>query len=249
MRQVYLVPLALAVLCYARSLPALADDAASPRPYKPVTITLPSWETDPSLGTLRKELAEIAQRKDRAALAGRVVSKGFFWQRDDSDAADARKSSIDNLAAALGLDAVDDSGWQVLAGYVSYSSAPALPEMKGVICSPAMPSFDETEMEKLAQTTHTDAADWAYPTADGTEVRAKPEASAPLVEKLALVMIRIMPDENASGGWVKVITPSGKAGYVGASALAPAASDQLCYQKEAGAWKIAGYIGFGAGQE
>ena len=54
----------------------------------------------------------------------------------------------------------------MLAGYVSYSSAPALPEMQGVVCSPAMPSFDETEMEKLAQTTHTDAADWAYPTAD-----------------------------------------------------------------------------------
>ena len=69
------------------------------------------------------------------------------------------------------------------------------------------------------------------------------------MEKLALVMIRIMPDENVAGGWVKVATPSGKVGYVGASALAPAGSDQLCYQKEAGAWKIAGYIGFGAGQE
>jgi len=248
-RQVYLVPLVLAVLYCAGSFPALADDAAPPRPYKPITITLPPREADPSLDGFRKELAEIAQKKDRAALAGKVVSKGFFWQREDSDGAQTNKSGIDNLAAALGLDAADDSGWQVLAGYVSYSSAPALPEMKGVICSPAMPSFDETEMEKLAQTTHTDAADWAYPTADGTEVRAKPEASAPLVEKLALVMIRIMPDENASGGWVKVITPSGKAGYVGASALAPAASDQLCYQKEAGAWKIAGYIGFGAGQE
>src|SRR5204863_5182939 len=143
-------------------------------------------------------------------LAGKVVSKGFFWQRDDSDAADAKKSGIDNLAAALGLDAVDDSGWQVLAGYASYNSAPALPGMKGVVCSPTMPSFDEAEMEQLAQTTHTDAADWAYPTGDGIEVRAKPESSTPIVERLALVMIRIMPDENAAGGWVKVVTPSGK---------------------------------------
>ena len=246
MRRVCLGSFVLAVLCCAGSLVALAED---PRAYKGVTITLPPREADPSLEVFRKELAEIAQKKDRAALAGKVVGKGFFWQREDTDGADANKSGIDNLAAALGLDAADDSGWQVLAGYASYNSAPAVPEIKGVVCSPAMPSFDETEMEKLAQTTHTDAADWAYPTADGPEVRAKPEASAPVVEKLALVMIRIMPDENVAGGWVKVATPSGKLGYVGASALAPAGSDQLCFHKEAGSWKIAGYIGFGAGQE
>jgi len=31
--------------------------------------------------------------------------------------------------------------------------------------------------------------------------------------------------------------------------LAPFGSDQLCYQKDGGGWKIAGYIGAGTGQE
>src|SRR5581483_6729654 len=130
-RQVRLAPLAFAVLFAAGCLPALAEDAAPPGPYKSVTITLPPRESDPSLDAFRKELSDIAQKKDRAALAGKVVSKGFFWQREDSNDADAKKPGIDNLAAALGLDAADDSGWQALASYAGDTSATAMPEMKG----------------------------------------------------------------------------------------------------------------------
>ena len=172
------------------------------------------------------------------------MTKGFFWQREDSNDADPKKSGIDNLAAAVGLDAPDGSGWQALANYAADASVTPLPEMKGVICSPAMPSFNEAEMEKLAQSTRTDPADWAYPTANGVEIRAKPEAGAAVVEKLGMVMVRILPEENQTNGdWLKLVTPSGKIGYVAGNALAPFGSDQLCYQKEAGGWKIAGYVG------
>ncbi len=97
--------------------------------------------------------------------------------------------------------------------------------------------------------TRTNAADWAYPTTDGVEIRAKPEAGAAVVEKLGMVMVRILPDENPSGDWLKLVAPSGKAGYAAADLLAPVGSDQLCYQKDGGGWKIAGYIGAGTGQD
>jgi hypothetical protein len=67
--------------------------------------------------------------------------------------------------------------------------ATPLPEMKGVVCSPAMPSFNKAEMEKVAESTRTDAADWAYPTTNGVEIRAKSEAGAAVVEKLGMVMV------------------------------------------------------------
>jgi hypothetical protein len=40
-----------------------------------------------------------------------------------------------------------------------------------------------------------------------------------------------------------VATPSGKSGYVDAQQLSPLGSDEMCYTKDAGGWKIAGYIG------
>src|ERR1700694_4579342 len=85
--------------------------ASPPGPYKQVVVALPKPYGDPSLDAFRKEIGDIAKRKDRTALAGKVVAKGFFWQREDSNDADAKKPGIDNLAAAIGLDAPDDSGW------------------------------------------------------------------------------------------------------------------------------------------
>ena len=40
-----------------------------------------------------------------------------------------------------------------------------------------------------------------------------------------------------------------KVGYAAANSFAPIGSDQLCYQKDGGGWKIAGYIGVGTAQD
>jgi hypothetical protein len=43
---------------------------------------------------------------------------------------------------------------------------------------------------------------------------------------------------------MRIVTPSGKVGFVAAEAVSPLGSDQLCYGKDAsGAWKIVGMIG------
>jgi hypothetical protein len=249
MHYVCRAPIAFALLIAAGTASAPAQQPAPPGPYKAITVTLPPRQGDASLDAFRKEVGEIAKKKDRAALAAKVVTKGFFWQHEDSDDADPKKSGVDNLAAALGLDAPDGSGWQALANYAADATAEPLPEMKGVVCSPAMPGFNEAEMEKVAQSTRTDPGEWAYPTSNGVEVRAKAEAGAAVVEKLGMVMVRILPEEESAGDWLKVVAPSGKVGYAAANALAPLGFDQLCYQKEGGAWKIGGYVGAGAGQE
>jgi hypothetical protein len=56
----------------------------------------------------------------------------------------------------------------------------------------------------------------------------------------------VSPDNKPTpASYLRVITPSGKAGYVLADAIAPASNDQLCYVKDGGAWKIGGYVGGG----
>ncbi|HLN09359.1 MAG TPA: hypothetical protein VK281_10435 [Xanthobacteraceae bacterium] len=228
------------------------QQAAPPAPYKVMPVTLAKAIAEPSLEAFRKELADIAKKKDRAALAARVVAKGFFWQREDSNVADGKKTGIDNLAAAIGLDAKDGSGWEALGAYVADPTGEQNPEMNGVICTPATPVFNEKDLEQVAETTKTDATEWAYPPAPGLEVHAKPAATAPIVERLGINLLRLYADEKqseASVDWIRVVTPSGKVGYVLISGIMPLVSDQLCYIKEAGGWRITGYAGGGGGGE
>src|SRR5439155_14290414 len=90
MRQARLVSIAFALLVAAGSVSAPAQQQvplpmqpAPPGPYKSIAVTLPPRQSDASLDAVRKELGDIAKKKDSAALAAKVVTKGFFWQRED----------------------------------------------------------------------------------------------------------------------------------------------------------------------
>src|SRR5262249_53059873 len=114
--------------------------AAKPKPYKPLPVTLPAPVNDPSFDAFRKDVATVAQKKDRAALAKMVVAKGFFWEREDGKPL-PKKSGTDILAQALNLGAKDGSGWDALAGFAAEPTAAPLPERKEVLCAPATPTF------------------------------------------------------------------------------------------------------------
>ncbi len=220
--------------------------ALAPGPYKPVAITLPAALNDPSFDALRKQLAEIAKKKDRAALA-RLVAANFFWVPEDADLADKKKSAIDNLAKALNLDGTDAPGWEALAAYAIEASTMADPQRNGVFCAPAEPGFDDKSADELANATQTDASDWAFPIRDGIEVRAAAKQDALVVDKLGLYLVRILPDDSPANAvlatFTKVMMPSGKVGYVPIDAILPIGGEQLCYIKDAGGWKIAGFLG------
>jgi hypothetical protein len=95
-----------------------------------------------------------------------------------------------------------------------------------------------------ARTVGTDADEWGYPSNEKLEVRATAQASAPVVETLGMNLVRVYPDESAaSQDMLRIALPSGKLGYVAAMSVLPIVTDQLCYIKEAGGWKIAGYAG------
>jgi hypothetical protein len=229
--------------------PQQTPQGAPPRPYKPLAVTLPVAISDSSFDAFRKDVANIARAKDRAALARIVVTKGFFWERDDGKPA-PKKSGADILAQALNLAAKDGSGWEALAGFAGEATASPLPERKEVLCAPASPTFDERGLEELAETTQTDPDEWGYPLRDGVEARETPNATAPVIEKLGMHFVRVLQDDsqstaNTSGEWLRIVAPSGNVGFVPADALTSPASNQLCYTKEGNAWKIAGLVGGG----
>ena len=229
-----------------------APTPSPPQPYKPVALTLPKPVDDPSFEAFRRQLAGIVQRKDRAALARLVVAQGFFWEKENGDAADKRKSGIDNLAAAIGLNP-RGPGWEMLAGIATVPTAESLSERTGVVCAPADPTYDETAFDELVSATRTEAFEWAYPLAAGLEVRAAARRDAQVLERLDLHFVRVLPENPPAGQnqpppFLRVVTPSGRTGYVAIDAIAPLADEQLCYLKDATGWKIAGYIGEGPEQ-
>ena len=120
-----------------------------------------------SFDAFRQQLAEITQKKDRAALT-RMVASSFFWVPDDADIADKNLTPIDNLTKALGLD--DAIGWELLAAYAGEPTAGADPQRRGIFCAPAEPTYDEKAADELADETQTDASDWGYPVRDGIEL-------------------------------------------------------------------------------
>ncbi len=228
---------------------AATAQPAPPKPYKPVVITVPVPVADPAFEALRKQVGEIAQKKDRAALARLVVAQGFFWQRDNRDRADKRKSGIDNLANALSLHGKDGAGWDILFSYTDDPTASPSPVTKGAICTPAEPAYDAKAFAELIKTTQSDASEWGYTMSAATEVHDKPQANAPVIDKIGPIFVRVAPENTrGSAAYQRIITPSGKAGFVSIDAVAPIGNDQLCYVKDGGAWKIGGYIGGGESQ-
>jgi hypothetical protein len=217
------------------------------KPYVQVPITLPQAFNDPSFIAFRKDLGDAAQRRDRAALAKLAVTTGFFWLQD-KDLADPSKSGIDNLAAALDLDSKNENGWETLALAAELPTAAELPQHKGVFCAPGPPGFDPQAFVNLLRATETDGAEWIFPVDNGVEVRAAGKPDAQVIDKLGLYFVRALPDSTppdnpGAPAFFHVALPKGKTGYVAVAAVAPLATDQICYTKEAGGWKIAGFVG------
>jgi hypothetical protein len=221
---------------------------APPKPYKAIPVTPAQPYNDPSFVAFRKQLGDIAGRKDRAALA-RLVVRNFFWASERGDKADKKKSGIDNLAAAIELDNTDGSGWQGLAEAANEDTLEPMPQRKGIMCAPAIPNFDETAAAQVAKDTGTYPGEWGYPSKPDVEVRAAAKADAPVIDKLGVHLVRVMleqPDAGApESGFLRVVTPSGKVGYVLEELISSLQTDQLCYVKDATGWKIAGFAGEG----
>ena len=229
---------------HAQQQPAVAP----PKPYKPVIISPPADMKDADLEALRDKIGEAVKARDRAALAPLTVAQGFFWDRESGDAGKG-KAGVDALAAALGLTSKDAVGWDILGAFADDSSAAPSQTRKNAVCAPADPRFDTKAFDTLLKDTQTDVTEWGYPLSLGIEVHAAPQASAPVIGKLGLTFVRVMPEERATNpAYLRVLMPNGKPGYITIDSLAPFGNDQLCYVKQGGAWKIGGYIGTGEPQ-
>jgi hypothetical protein len=226
--------------------PVPAPAVAPAKPYKAIAVTAPAAVKDPGLDALRKQMADVAKSKDKAALGRLIVAKDFFWETEKGDTADKKKSGIDNLSKAIGLDGKDANGWEAISAYAAEPNVAAMQGRPNVACAPAEPTFNDQALEEAVKATGTDPGDWGYTVVPNVEVRAAAKKDAPVTEKLSQQLIRVMMDPNAADqSFLRIVPPSGKVGFISADALAPLGSDQLCFVKEGAAWKISGFVGAG----
>ncbi|MDE1974007.1 MAG: hypothetical protein KGI48_12555, partial [Hyphomicrobiales bacterium] len=127
-----------------------------------------------------------------------------------------------------------------------------LPDHPDIVCAPAEPTIDSKAFEALIKATRSEPPEWGYPAKSGIDVRDPAKPDAPVVDKLGLTLVRVLPDNEPPDdpkqpAYLHIATPSGKAGYVPLEAISSLAGDQMCYTKDASGWKIAGYFG-GASQ-
>jgi hypothetical protein len=135
-----------------------------------------------------------------------------------------------------------------LAEFATEPSAAESPQQQGVFCAPADPNLDTNALEALAKATQTDPGEWDYPNKNGVQVHAAAQPSSSVIEKLGMILVRVLPDTSPPANpnepfFLHIATPSGKAGFVDAQAVSPLGGDQICYTKQGGVWKIAGYLG------
>jgi hypothetical protein len=223
------------------------------QPYDPVAVAIPPPLDEPGFIAFRKQLADIARRRVYADLAAVVVARGFFWDRDFGSSFDPSKTGVENLATAIGLEAGDGAGWGRLAGFAAEPSASSIALRASVVCGPPNPSYDESALDRLMETTKTDSHAWTYPRNADMTVRAAPRANGAIVETLGLNFVHVLGYEAGEGdsereraAWARVATPSGKAGFIAPGTLRPLSAERLCYEKDiTGRWRVAGYIGRG----
>lgn len=225
--------------------PQQAQPQVTPKPYQPVAISAPEPIKDPSFEAFRKQVGAVAEKKDRRALAA-LIAPNFFWMGENGDKADKKKPGIDNLAKAMGLDGKDTGGWEMLGAAAGDPTGTPFPGRKDTFCAPADPVFKPEALEALAKATNTNEGDWGFPTQPGLEVHSGAQPNSPVIEKLGMHFVLVLPEDtpgNQQSPMLRVVTPSGKTGYVPIEAINPLGSDQLCYSKEAAGWKISGFIG------
>jgi hypothetical protein len=233
---------------------ASLSQQAEMQPYTPVRITITDLGVrDPSFVAFRDRMREIIRARDRAVWR-RYISPQLRFARDFGGIYDKRKTAVQNLERALHFDVVDEngkidrsSGWKTLEELFSKPFGHSEAAQRS-LCAPARPRYDEKAFEQLLQATRTDAlGDWDAIGPD-VNVHVEPRHTSPVIERTGLIFIRTIFRE-ADGRlehWRRVVTPSGKTGFIRLDSSASIFNAQLCVAKNnRGEWRIVYWVGGG----
>ena len=246
MRGLRLISACAAVLIMgAAAAQKRAPQPAPAAPYKAVTVTLPKPMADrPPSTPCASSSPTAAQRRDRAAHGapgGRA--RLLLAPRECRNAADRRKSGVDNLAAAHRPRTIPTAaGWDILAGVWPTTPPPRprrLARRRGAARRPS-PAYDRKALDAICSTaTDTDPAAVGLPGVGRHRrcARCRRRRRGRSSTGSACYLVRIVPDVRHCFDPASYIAHrhAGRQDRLRlrSTPIAPIGNDQICYVRDA----------------
>ena len=253
--------LSIAAVACALALPASAAIKKVPYPEVKVEVVA-AYKPDAAFEAMRKKFSDAVAKKDTKALFD-LVAPTFVWtfQGGASDQFDMGRDALHNFKVVFGFrpqgadaDGPVENGpfWEALAAFAQDGTYYQDEQAGNLVCGPITANaVDDDVLEKARNKLEVgeETADW-YFTLAPTSVAKAPNDSGPPVAKVGVVALPALsvypPVQEGKPAvpatHVEVLLPSGKTGWVQASALRPWDSERLCYAKTPkGEWKISAY--------
>lgn len=234
----------------AAVVPALSQSPTF-KPFKPIEVDIPKPPKDPAFDAFRRQLAAIAADRNRAALKAQLGGD-VFWENDVEGAYNDKRTDFDNLLSALHIDRDPARGWAALAAFAAEPTTGALHLRRNVFCAPSPPKYADADLYTAMEESGSDVSDWYYPRQAGLAVRGAPQPDAAAIDSLGVALVRVLgfvrpraETQTPQAAWARVVTPSGRVGFVAPNALLSPLANRLCFAKEGAAWRIVGFIGGG----
>jgi hypothetical protein len=233
-------------------------------PYTEVKVDLSDvHQPDAAFKTMRKAFADAVSKKAATALFA-LVGPTFIWTvaGGNTDQFDQGRDALHNFKVLFGFREAgksEDGGvqdgpyWDSLASFVPdslgfFETADAT----NLVCSPMLASIADEKIQEAAEKklgTDDDPVEWNVVITE-TAVAKTPGDTGPPVAKINKVAVPVLanhPPSPQNGPAVtpthiEILLPTGRSGWIPASAAIPLFSDRLCFSKTAsGDWKISGF--------
>jgi hypothetical protein len=229
-------------------------------PYPLIKLKLDeAYAPDAAFAKMRKSFADAVAKKDTQALFS-LVGPTFVWlsQGELNNQFDLGRDAVHNFKVVFGFrefgkdaDApvAEGPNWGALAAFAADTFFYAATDT--LVCGPTGATIaDERLFDTARQTIGADdSVEW-YFTVTETAATATPSDGGSTIGRvsgLALPVMNVYPPSPAGQSelpatHLQVLLPSGKSGWIPASAAIPLVTDRLCYAVTSdGSWKIAGF--------
>ena len=215
------------------------------------------YKPDAAFENFRKQFSDAVAKKDATALFA-LVAPGFVWTQNNqlTSEYDPSRDAQHNFRVVFGFrllgkdadgDVENGPFWDALAVFANDNTYSQAADSRNLVCSPTTASIvDEGvfEQARLRIETPEQGADWYFALRSTPVTKAPDDVGAPVstlgVE--AVPVLRTHPESDGKPTHYEVLLPSGRVGWIPASAVRPFQADRLCYALTAkGEWKIAIY--------
>lgn len=237
---------------------SLADVKNAPYPEIKVKLSK-SYKPDAAFEKMRAAFAGAAAKKDTAALLA-LIGPTFVWTLNGEvvDKFDMGRDAVHNFKVVFGFrqygkdtdGGVEDGPfWDSLASFASDATYYQATDGGNLICAPMAVEIADTAIFEQARKkieTGDSGADWYFTIADVAVTKVPGDAGAPIAKlgTVAVPVLGIFPQSQEAQAvtHLQVLLPSGKPGWIPASAARPLDNNRLCYAKTVnGDWKIVAF--------